>query len=102
MADIKDIACMKLDAISTRGTKRDFIDLYFILQNEALTDVLKWFEQKYKGLQYNLTHIVKSLTYFEDAEKEVMPKMLIDVSWLQIKQFFKEETENLAKRLFYS
>lgn len=42
-----------------------------------------------------MTHILKSLVYFEDAEKEPMPKMLVEVSWNEIKKFFKEEIKKL-------
>jgi len=94
VADIKDIGCMKIAAISSRGTKKDFIDLFFICQNGILLKVLlKLFRKKYKSVDYNMMHILKSLVYFEDAQKDPMPRMTIPVSWAEVKNFFKKEVK---------
>ncbi len=95
VADIADIACMKIDAISTRGAKRDFIDLFFIAQKAPLGLLLKSFEQKYASLRYNLMHVKKSLVYFDDAEADMMPEMLKSSDWATIKAFFQEEIKKL-------
>jgi len=92
VADSRDIGCMKIDAISSRGTKKDFIDLFFICQKVIpLRKLLKLFEKKYKSVNYNMMHILKSLTYFEDAEKDPLPKMIIFIPWNRVKNFFKKE-----------
>jgi len=93
-ADTRDIGCMKISAVSSRGTKKDFIDLFFIYKNVLdFEELLKLFKKKYKGIDYNIMHILKSLTYFNDAEKEPMPKMLKPVNWEDVKLFF----QNIAK-----
>jgi hypothetical protein len=83
---------MKIDAISSRGTKRDFVDLFFILKTLRLN--LKTFfgdfERKYGPDGFNRHHVLKSLVYFEDADKEPEPEMLVDVSWPETKRFFVE------------
>ncbi|MFH1899677.1 MAG: nucleotidyl transferase AbiEii/AbiGii toxin family protein [Patescibacteria group bacterium] len=96
IASIADISAMKVAAISERGTKRDFIDLYFILQEIQLSDVLDFYEQKYKKLASNLIHIKKSLVYFEDAEDEDVPDMLKQVSWRKVKEFFEQKIKKLS------
>lgn len=95
LASIADIAAMKVAAISERGTKRDFIDLYFILQKISLNKVLEFYDKKYKILSSNLVHIKKSFVYFENAEEEPMPKMIISVSWRKIKNFFQKEIKEI-------
>lgn len=96
VADSRDIGCMKISAISSRGTKKDFIDLYFICQKMLpLKRLLKLFEKKYKDVNYNMVHILKSLSYFEDAEKDPMPKMIISVSWEEVKNFFQKEIKEI-------
>jgi len=98
IADAKDIGCMKIDAISSRGAKKDFIDLFFICQKIiSLKELLKLFEKKYKSVNYNMMHILKSLIYFEDAEREPMPKMFIFTSWTKIKNYLKKEVKNIKK-----
>lgn len=96
IADSRDIACMKIDAIASRGAKRDFIDVYFAAKEFAsLTEILKLFAQKYASLNYNLVHVKKSLVFFDDAESDPMPKMLNPVNWGNIKKFFQEEVVKL-------
>lgn len=100
--DVKDIAPMKLAAISDRGTKRDFIDLYFIIAMEklfTLQEVFDLYDQKFKILNQNKAHILKSLIYFDDADEQPMPQMLKKVDWTTVKKFFKLETKFLVKKL---
>ncbi|MDI6751365.1 MAG: hypothetical protein QME07_00675 [bacterium] len=68
------------------GTK---VDLYFI--GKEIGDfkmLLELFKKKYQGIDYNLMHILKSLVWFDDAEKEPMPKMLKGISRGGDKIFF--------------
>ncbi|MDO9534073.1 MAG: nucleotidyl transferase AbiEii/AbiGii toxin family protein [Bacillota bacterium] len=101
LADIKDIALMKIVAIANRGTNKDFVDLYFICKRcipleELLLDL---FPKKYSGQQYSLYHIFRSLQFFEDAEKSPPLEMLHNVEWNIVKTFFMEETGRLAKNI---
>lgn len=96
LASIEDIACMKLDAVASRGTKRDFIDMYFICQyGQDLQKILIDFEDKYKEIQFNRIHLLKSLTYFEDANNDPMPKMIKPVEWDTITSYFKTQVPKL-------
>jgi len=96
VADVLDISCMKLDAISSRGTKRDFIDLYFICQKaKPLKEILELFRKKYANVDCSILHILKSLVYFVDAEKDEMPQMIEEVEWEVVKNFFLQEMKNL-------
>ena len=90
IADIRDIAAMKIDAISSRGLKRDFVDMFFICQSgHSLNDVMGFYQKKYGKLAFNFIHIQKSLVFFGDADPEEMPKMLKLVRWKEInKEFF--------------
>lgn len=98
VADSRDIGCMKIDAISSRGTKRDFIDIFCICQKVISFDkLIKLFKRKYKSINYNIIHIFKSMTYFEDAEGDPMPKMIVPISWKEIKKYFKEEAKKFKE-----
>lgn len=94
LADWRDIACMKLDAISSRGSKKDFIDLYFTLKRISFDELWKLFEKKYKDIKFNKLHILKSINYFDDAEKEPAPMMLEEIDWEKIKKYFINLTKN--------
>lgn len=99
IADICDIAAMKIDAIASRGTKRDFIDLYFICQsNYKLSELLAIYDKKYGMLASNLMHIKKSLIFFDDADTDAMPVMLKDVKWQDVKKYFESEITHIIKK----
>ncbi len=99
VADARDVAAMKLTAIASRGTKRDFIDLYFLSKRYGFKELLQVLEKKFSTTQYNVVHILKSLTYFVDADPEPMPDMLEVLSWDSVKQFFTNEARRLGKLL---
>ncbi len=88
LADIRDIALMKLAAVSGRGSRKDFVDLYMILQDPpSLADYFEWMSNKY-GARFDAYHVLKSLTWFEDAEGEPMPRMRVPFNWDDCKAFF--------------
>ena len=96
VADPRDIACMKLSAIANRGTKRDFVDLYFVAKQYGVPQVLEWFKQKYADVNQSLVHVLKSLTYFEVADKQPMPDMLTRLAWEEVKRFLSSEAARLS------
>lgn len=96
VANVIDIACMKIDAIASRGAKRDFIDVYFVAKEVApLRKILGFFRKKYASIGYNAAHIKKGLVYFDDAEDEPVPMMLKEADWEEIKSFFRSEIRKL-------
>ncbi len=66
MLEVRDLAPMKLNAVTGRGTKKDFYDIYFLLKIMPLNEIIELFRQKFS--QYEVFHVIKSLSYFDDAE----------------------------------
>jgi len=97
LADAKDISAMKIDAVSSRGSKKDFVDIYFLMQEYGLPEILTFFTEKYKGVKYNKLHILKSLSYFEDADKEPELRMLKNIEWTEIKKVISKEVQEELK-----
>jgi cephalosporin-C deacetylase-like acetyl esterase len=83
---------MKLSAIGGRGTKKDFVDLYFLLQEFTLNEMIETFLKKFPI--FNTSHVFKSLTYFDDADKSQMPTMLNDTTWEQVKSGIIKHVRN--------
>jgi hypothetical protein len=74
---IEDIAAMKLNAIAGNGTRsKDFIDVYFILKQYSVKDILDFYKKKYQSR--NVLHIIKSLTYFDDISTHDCPEMVLE------------------------
>ena len=81
---MEDIAAMKLSAVSSRGSKRDFYDLYYLLKKYSLSELLDFYKRKFETEQYY--HIIKSLIFFEDAETEPDLKLIqSNLSWDMVK-----------------
>ena len=87
LAALEDICAMKLAAITGRGSKKDFIDIHFLLQHFTLKEMLVFYNRKYTDGSSFL--VLKSLSYFEDAENEPSPVMLTDTSWDTVKNNIK-------------
>lgn len=97
LAGVKDIAAMKISAITNRGTKKDFIDLFFLLQEYTLSEILGLYQQKYSDSQ--LFTVIRSLTYFDDAESDPMPSMLAPAKWSQVKLAIQKAVESYLVEL---
>lgn len=100
VASIADIACMKLSAISSRGAKKDFVDLFYILKNGfTLAQLFNLFEQKFAGVSYNRMHILKSLVYFDDADQDPDPEYLAPQIqlWDNVKTTLETQVKDLLK-----
>ena len=93
----RDIAVMKITAISQRGRKRDFFDLYWCAKNiEPLKNIIVRLKAQYPTVAHDYHHILKSLTYFEDAEGDPAPEIYFKARWSEIKAFFEKEIPRIA------
>lgn len=96
LSSIIDIACTKLQTISMRGSKKDFVDLYFLLKEYSLADLIAATEKKYILSDYSQTHIIKSLVYFTDANEQPMPRMHTKADWTEIKNSLVKAVKSLS------
>ncbi|MBQ0053981.1 MAG: nucleotidyl transferase AbiEii/AbiGii toxin family protein [Bacteroidales bacterium] len=93
LAGPKDIAAMKLSAIANRGARKDFIDCHFLLKQFTLKEMIEFYKAKYSETQ--IFTILKSLTYFDDAENEPMPYMLHSLEWDEVKKHIMASVRSL-------
>lgn len=98
IASRKDIAAMKLSAISSRGSKKDFIDLFFLLKEFSLAEMLGFYRQKYGENLDNIYCVMKGLIYFKDADQQEMPIMCKRINWRTIKKTIIFTHDNYIKR----
>jgi len=95
-----DIAVMKITAISQRGRKRDFFDLYWCANNlEPLETTIRRLKKQYPSVAHNYHHILKSLVYFEDAENDPEPEINFQVNWRGVKKYFEKEIVKIAENV---
>lgn len=84
LVHIEDVAAMKISAIAGRGRKRDFYDLYFLLRQFTLAELLDFYAEKFG--ESSLFHALRSLAYFEDAETDADPIVFEELDWKLVKQ----------------
>lgn len=86
LSSIIDIACTKMITVSSRGSKKDYIDIFFLLKQYTLEEVFEAMNKKYKNIDFNKVHILKSLTSFEEADSQPTPRMHETINWNIIKK----------------
>lgn len=98
VAAIEEIGAMKLAAILSRGTRKDYVDLYFILQQKKLMQLFEIASKKYPFNQAFPAFVVRALSYFEDAEFDPMPRMIQPVKWSEIKSFLDRQALDMGRK----
>ncbi len=94
LLELDDLIPMKLSAISGRGAKKDFCDIYFLLQKFSITQMLELYRKKFET--ENIFHLIKSLTYFDLADNDPEPIILDKVEWDKIKNRFIKEIKLIS------
>jgi predicted nucleotidyltransferase component of viral defense system len=84
LLSVPDVSAMKLNAIANRGSKKDFFDLCRLLEQHPLGEMLDFFERKYANTDRFI--VLRSLSWFEDADVEPDPISFEGLSWEQVKQ----------------
>ncbi len=100
IASVMDIACMKITAISSRGSKKDFFDIWIILKQFSLREIFDAIERKFVGVDYSPMHFLKTLTYFNDAESDPDPILFVEITWEEVKDDIMKRVK--SEELFIS
>jgi predicted nucleotidyltransferase component of viral defense system len=90
-----DISSMKMAAITNRGRKRDFIDLFFLLKQFSLKQIIDWYQQKYDAEVFML---LQSLVYFDDADEDIDLNMIKPLDWEDVKKEISIQVKNYLKK----
>lgn len=99
VADPLDIGLMKMSAILGRGSRKDFIDLYWICQKHPLLSLFDVSKQKFPYHRDFPAQAARALTYFTEAEVDTPLKSLKKVDWKEVKRYFSTETPKVLKTL---
>jgi len=91
VASIEEIGAMKLAAIIDRGTRKDLVDLYFILQQVPLERLFRVAANKYSRVRSFGASATRGLAYFVDAEALPMPQMIDHTPWSKMKRFLERQ-----------
>lgn len=95
LASIEDIAALKVNAIIGRGTRKDFVDLFFLLKRFSLKEILSFYEEKYEK-KANIQMALRSMVFFDDAESDPMPVMLKPFDWSEAKERIQDSVRQYS------
>jgi hypothetical protein len=96
VASVRDIAAMKVEAIASRGARKDFYDLYFICHSGlSLDDALDAFRARFASASPDIYHRLRALTFFDDAEREPELLLLRPAQWGDVRSFFEVEARRV-------
>lgn len=98
LGSLQDIGLMKMDALATRGSRKDFYDLYFIAQRISLDELLKLAETKYPFFRDFPLMFLKYVILFDNADRDLQPDLLVSVGWDKVKEFFVDQTKQLGQK----
>ncbi len=102
IASIEDVAAMKVGALVQRGKRRDFVDLFYLLQKFSLDEILKFTLKKFPGYQEML--VLRALIFFEGAEGEDLQRGIRifdkNFSWTKAKEKIFEEVKKYQISMF--
>ena len=98
LASLEEIGAMKLAAIIGRGTKKDLVDLYFILERTSLETLFQIASLKYPLVRTFAISATRALSYFDDADAQPMPRMLDRTPWSKMKRFLEHQAMEAGRQ----
>lgn len=95
LASVRDLGAMKLLAVAQRGSRKDFVDVYELLrQGATLPSMLDDFRTKFHA---DTISVLRGLVYFDDAELEPLPEMLVPFAWPSAKRFLQNAVQDVLQ-----
>jgi predicted nucleotidyltransferase component of viral defense system len=95
LLSLADVVGMKLSAVTNRGAKKDFYDLYTLIKELGMAELLRIYQAKYPG--HDPLIMLRSISYFADAEGQDDPKSLIGITWPQVKRSIERAVKTALK-----
>lgn len=93
---VEDTMAFKMNAVERRGSKKDFYDLHEALKHYPFSDIIGFYKQKF--VTSDIGNLLKSLTYFEDAENDPEFEILTPVSWAKVKKTILKEFDSYIRQ----
>jgi hypothetical protein len=96
LASMEDIGLMKLDALLSRASRKDFHDLYELCKRIELRELLKLAPQKFPDVRDFEAQVARHLAYFDRAEQESPVPLIEQVEWDTVKDWFRQQARDIG------
>jgi hypothetical protein len=86
-----DLGLMKLGAIISRGSRRDFVDLYLLCRELPLAELLERSGDKFGHVRDFPLQALKGLADLSETTGEAMPRLAVKVGWEEVTAWLDTE-----------
>jgi hypothetical protein len=97
VASAVDLGLMKLGAIISRGTRRDFVDLYLLCREIPLATFLDRAGDKFGHVRDFPLQALKGLADLSCIEGEPMPKLALPLAWEDVEAWLAGQVRELGR-----
>lgn len=97
VASAVDLGLMKLGAIISRGTRRDFVDLYLLCRHLPLAELLDRSEDKFGHVRDFRLQALKGLADLTAVGDEPLPRLAVPVDWQEVESWLRSEVRELGR-----
>jgi predicted nucleotidyltransferase component of viral defense system len=98
VAAVEEIGAMKLAALIGRGTRKDLVDLYYVLKQVPIVRLSEVAAVKYARVRAFAVSATRALAYFDDAEALPMPVMIDHTPWATMKRFLERQAMEVGRK----
>jgi nucleotidyltransferase AbiEii toxin of type IV toxin-antitoxin system len=97
VASAVDLGLMKLGAIISRGSRRDFVDLYLLCRALPLAGLLDRADEKFGHVRDFPLQALKGLADLSEVDGEPMPRLARPLAWEEVEGWLLEEVRSLGR-----
>lgn len=97
VASAADLGLMKLGAIISRGSRRDFVDLYLLCRRLPLATLLDLAEDKFGHVRDFPLQALKGLADLSEIEGEPMPRLATPLDWSEVEDWLRGEVREMGR-----
>jgi hypothetical protein len=99
VASAADLGLMKLGAVISRGTRRDFVDLFLLCRHLPLAGLLAIAGDKFGHVRDFPLQAWKGLADVSAAAGEAMPPLALPLRWEEVEAWLRQEVRQNGRRL---
>ncbi len=98
IASAVDLGLMKIAAIISRGTRRDFVDLFLLARRLPLAELLQRSPEKFGHVLDFPLQALKALADLSLIDGEPMPRLRQELAWNDVESWLRERVETLGRK----
>jgi hypothetical protein len=92
-----DLGLMKLGAIISRASRRDFVDLYLLCREIPLASLLEIAQDKFGHVRDFRLQALKGLADLTEIVGDPMPRLAVPLEWAEVESWLRAQVRELGR-----